>query len=117
MTRIDPNADERQDGSRRSGRSTEDDARDLCADAARRSSRRDCQYGALLVQRSCELHHRPVDLGRWRIRDALSRKAAVMERRDFVKASAALLTASVWSNGLALAKEMNMPDSKKIVPP
>jgi 4-carboxymuconolactone decarboxylase len=40
-----------------------------------------------------------------------------MERRDFVKASAALLTASVWSNGLALAKEMNMPDSKKIVPP
>jgi 4-carboxymuconolactone decarboxylase len=35
------------------------------------------------------------------------------KRRDFMKASAALLTASLWGNSLAVRKEMNMSDAKK----
>jgi 4-carboxymuconolactone decarboxylase len=36
-----------------------------------------------------------------------------MERRNFIKASAVFLTASLWGNGVAVRKEMNMSNSKK----
>jgi 4-carboxymuconolactone decarboxylase len=36
-----------------------------------------------------------------------------MERRDFMKGSAVFLTASLRGEGLAVRKEMNMPESKK----
>jgi 4-carboxymuconolactone decarboxylase len=36
-----------------------------------------------------------------------------MERRNFMKASVVFLTASLWGNGLAVRKEMNMSNSKK----
>ncbi|WP_245817971.1 carboxymuconolactone decarboxylase family protein [Granulicella rosea] len=69
------------------------------------------------MQRSCKLHHRPVDLGRWRLCDALSRKARAMRRRELMKTSMALLLASAWGEGLALAREMNVSDLEKMIPP
>ncbi|GGG90186.1 carboxymuconolactone decarboxylase family protein [Silvibacterium dinghuense] len=40
-----------------------------------------------------------------------------MERRNFIQASTLFLANMLWSDGLALAKEMKMSDAKKIVPP
>lgn len=40
-----------------------------------------------------------------------------MERLNFIKASAALLTGSLWGNGFASAKEMSLSDSKKFPRP
>jgi 4-carboxymuconolactone decarboxylase len=37
-----------------------------------------------------------------------------MTRRNFIRASAVFLTASLWGDSLAVAKEMNMSDMKKL---
>lgn len=82
-----------QDDRRGSGRRAGQDAENFRPDEALGPTRGDCGCRPLALQRRGQLCHRPVDLGRWRLCDALgvahlrtSEMLADADRREFMKA-------------------------------